>query len=104
MERMHASEIFSTPKHSKEFLDSLDYSDFKKWLSFVNGVERGIPKLERGKVSDSKVLSEGALTGTEVEYKPPHKDYSDKLLQIAFKKAQSIEDSEIAAFNFGVFY
>lgn len=102
MERLHASEAFSTPEQSKKFLDSLSYDDFKKWISFVNGVERGIPHSERGQVSDSHVRSENMLTGAEVEYLPPHKDFREHLLKKAFEKVQSIDDPEIAALTLGL--
>ena len=102
MERMHASEIFATPEQSKEFLDSLSCNDFKRWVGFVNGVERGIPRSERGQVSDSHVRSENPLMGTEVEYRPPHKDFRDKLLKMAFEKAQSVDDPEIAGLTLGL--
>ncbi len=102
MERLHAAETFSTPEHSKKFLDSLSYEDFKKWTGLVNGVERGIPRSERGQVSDSYVLSENPLMGTEVEYQPPHKDFRDPLLKMAFEKAQSIDDPETAALTLGL--
>ncbi len=102
MERLHAAEAFSTPEQSKKFLDSLGYDDFKKWISFVNGVERGIPRSERGQVSDSLVQSEGMLTGTEVEYRPPHKNFRERLLKMAFEKAQSVDDPEIAALTIGL--
>lgn len=102
MEHIHASEIFSTPEHSKNFLDSLDYNEFKKWVSLVNGLERGIPTSERGKVSDSHVQSENVLMGTEVAYRPPHKEYRDKLLKEAFYKAQSLEDPKLAGLTLGL--
>lgn len=102
MERMHASEVFTTPVQSKEFLDSLSYDDFKRWISFVNGVERGIPKSERGQVSDSHVQSENPLMGTEVEYRPPHKDFRERLLKMAFEKAQLVDDPEIAGLTLGL--
>lgn len=102
MERMHAPDVFATPERSKEFLDSLNYDDFKKWISFVNGVERGIPQSERGQVSDSHVQSENPLMGTEVEYRPPHKDFRDRLLKMAFEKAQLVDDPEIAGLTLGL--
>ncbi len=102
MERMHAAEVLSTPEQAKEFLDSLSYDEFKKWLGFVNGVERGIPRSERGKVSDSHVRSENPLMGAEVEYRPPHKDFRDQLLKMAFEKAQSVDSPEAAALTLGL--
>lgn len=102
MERLHAGETFSTPEKSKKFLDSLSYEDFKKWIGFVNGVERGIPRSERGQVSDSHVRSENQLMGTEVEYQPPHKDFRDRLLKMAFEKAQSLDDPQTAALTLGL--
>ena len=102
MERMHAAEVFATPVHSKEFLDALSYDEFKRWLSFVNGVELGIPKSERGQVSDSHVQSDSSFLGTEVAYRPPHKDFRDHLLKVAFEKAQSVDDPEIAGLTLGL--
>lgn len=102
MERMHASEIFGSPEQSKAFLNSLGYDDFKKWISFVNGVERGIPANERGKVSGSHVKSENALMGTEVEYRPPDMTFRDRLLGMAFEKSQSIDDPEMAGLTLGL--
>jgi len=102
MERLHAAEAFSTPEQSKNFLDSLSYDDFKKWIGFVNGVERDIPRTERGQVSESYIQSENALMGTEVEYRPPLKDFRDALLKMAFEKAQSVEDPETAALTLGL--
>jgi len=102
MERLHATEIFGTPEQSKAFLDSLDYDGFKKYISFVNGVERGIPATERGKVSDSHVQSENGLMGTEVEYRPPHQSFRDRLLKIAFEKAQSVDEPEMAGLTLGL--
>ncbi len=102
MERMHASEVFATPEQSKEFLDALSYDDFKQWIGFVNGVERGIPRSERGQVSDSHVSSESPLMGTGVEYRPPHKNFRDKLLKMAFEKARSVDDPEIAGLTLGL--
>ncbi len=102
MERLHAAETFSTPEQSKKFLDSLSYEDFKKWTGLVNGVERGIPRSERGQVSDSHVQSANPLMGTEVEYQPPHKDFRDRLLKMAFEKAQSLDDPQTAALTLGL--
>lgn len=102
MERMHASEVFGSPEQSKIFLDSLDYKDFKKWLSFVNGVELGIPTPERGKVSGSLVQSESGLFGNEVEYRPPHISLRDGLLEKAFEKSKSIDDPEMAGLTLGL--
>lgn len=102
MERLHATEIFGTPEQSKAFLDSLDYDGFKKYISFVNGVERGIPTTERGKVSDSHVRSENVLMGTEVEYRPPHQSFRDRLLKMAFEKAQSVDEPEMSGLTLGL--
>ena len=102
MERLHAAEVFSTPEQSKKFLDSLSYDDFKKWISLVNGVERGIPRAEYGQVSDSRIQSENPLLGAGVEYQPPSKNYRDKLLKMAFDKAQSVDDAETAALTLGL--
>ena len=102
MERLQTAEVFSTPDQSKKFLNSLSYDDFKKWISFVNGVERGIPRSERGQVSDSHVQSENPLMGTDVEYQPPHKDFRDRLLKMAFEKAQSVDDPKTAALILGL--
>lgn len=102
MERLHATEIFGTPEQSKAFLDSLDYDGFKKYISFVNGVERGIPTTERGKVSNSHVQSENFLLGTEVEYRPPHQSFRDRLLKMAFEKAQSVDEPEMAGLTLGL--
>ena len=96
MDYLHASEVFSTPEKSKEFLGTLDYNEFKDWLGAVNGIERGIPRDERGKVGDSFVQSKNAILGTEVEYRPPHTEFRDGLLKKAFEKAQSIDDPELA--------
>lgn len=102
MERLHATEIFGTPEKSKAFLDSLDYDGFKKYISFVNGVERGIPITERGKVSDSYVQSENGWLGKGVEYLPPHQNYRDRLLKMAFEKAQSVDEPEMAGLTLGL--
>ena len=102
MERLRATEIFATPEQSKAFLDSLDYDDFKKYISFINGVERGIPSSERGKVSNSHTQSENDLMGAEVEYRPPHQSFRDHLLKKAFEKAQNIEEPELAGLTLGL--
>lgn len=102
MERLHAAEIFGTPEQSKAFLDSLDYDGFKKYISFVNGVERGIPTTERGKVSDSYVRSSAGIMGSRVDYRPPHQSFRDDLLRAAFEKAQSLDDPEMAALTLGL--
>lgn len=102
MERLHAETVFSTPEISKQFLDSLTYDDFKKWISLVNGLERGIPSKERGQVSDSIVKSESPLMGTEIGYRPPHKTFRDQLLRMAFDKAQSVDNPEDAALTLGL--
>mgnify|MGYP000209044552 CR=1 FL=1 len=102
MQRLHAAEIFETPEKSKVFLDSLDYDGFKKYISLVNGVERNIPTTERGKASNSHVMSEGGLMGTEVTYRPPHQNFRDKLLKMAFEKAQSLDDPEMAGLTLGL--
>ena len=102
MQRLHAAEIFETPEKSKFFLDSLDYDGFKKYISFVNGVERNIPTTERGKASNSRVTSESGLMGTEVTYRPPHQNFRDKLLKMAFEKAQSLDDPETAGLTLGL--
>ena len=102
MQRLHAAEIFGTPEKSKIFLDSLDYDGFKKYLSFVNGVERNIPSAERGRVSNSRVRSESGLMGTEISYRPPHQNFRDKLLKMAFEKAQNLDDPEMAGLTLGL--
>lgn len=99
---MHAGEIFTTPEKSKEFLDSLNYDEFKKWVSFVNGIERGVPTGERGKVSGSIVSSENGLMGTEVEYRPPHTSYRNQLLEMAFNKSKAIEDPTMSGLTLGL--
>lgn len=102
MEKLHASEVFHTPEQSKEFLDSLDYADFKKFISLVNGVEREIPVPERGQVSSSFVQSRGVMWGTQVDYRPPHKTMRDDLLKLAFEKAQQVESPELAGLTLGL--
>lgn len=102
MDRLHASEIFSTPEDSKAFLDSLTYEEFKKYLGTVNGIERGIPTSERGKVSSSFVQTDMGLLGSRVEYRPPHQSFRDDLLKAAFEKAQSIDDPELAGLTLGL--
>ena len=102
MDRLHAEEIFTTPEKSKEFLDSLDFDEFKKWCDMVNGMERGIPAVERGKASESVVQAEGGLTGVSIEYQPPYKVHREGLLQKAFEKAQSIDDPEVAGLTLGM--
>lgn len=102
MEHLHATEIFGTPESSKAFLDSLDYDGFKKYISFVNGVERGIPATERGKTSDSSVSIDMGILGRKVTYSPPHQLVRDSLLNEAFKKAQSIDDPEMAGVTLGL--
>lgn len=102
MDRLHAGEIFDTPEHSKEFLDSLSYEEFKKFISHVNGLERGIPAGERDKVSDSVVVSESMLYGNGIEYYPPHRTYRDYLLNMAFDKAKSIPNPELAGLTLGL--
>ncbi|MFZ1258047.1 MAG: Fic family protein [Candidatus Saccharimonas sp.] len=102
MERLHAAEIFSTPEQSKAFLNSLNYDEFKKYISFVNGIERDIPASQRGKVSNSRVQSESGLMGTDVDYRPPHQSLRDQLLEMAFKKAQDTDEPEMAGLTLGL--
>lgn len=102
MNRLRAAEIFATPVHSKEFLDSLEYEEFKKYISYVNGVVRQIPAPARGQVSGSVVSAEGDLFGTSIEYRPPHKNVRDRLLEIAFEKSQTIDNPEMAALTLGL--
>lgn len=102
MGRLHADEIFSTPEESKEFLNTINYADFKKWISLINGLERGIAVPDRGKVSSSHVQSENGLLGTEIEYRPPHMSQRDGLLQMAFEKSQTIDDPAIAGLMLGM--
>lgn len=102
MERLHASEILATPLKSKEFLDSLSYLDFKRWISFANGIERGIPRKKRGQVSDSYVRSESSRKAVAIEYRPPHKIYRNFFLQTAFEKAQQVDDPKIAGLSLGM--
>lgn len=102
MERLDATENFRTPEQSKAFLDSLDYDGFKKYIGFVNGIERGIPTSGRGKVSDSYVQSESELFGTKVEYRPPHNSFRDRLLKMAFEKSKNVESPEMAGLTLGL--
>lgn len=102
MERLHAEEIFGTPESAKAFLDSLQYEEFKKWCDMVNGMERSITVPERGKASESVVHSEGALTGTSIEYQPPLKQFREELLKKTFEKAQSIDNPEVAGLTLGM--
>lgn len=102
MERMHAGEVFTTPEKSKEFLDSLNYDEFKQWISFVNGIERGVPTEERGKVGDSSVMSEGFLGAREIVYRPPHQSHRNDLLKLAFSKARSVSDPAMAGLTLGL--
>jgi hypothetical protein len=101
MERFHAEEIFRTPEDSKQFLDSLNFKDFTRWLNFVNGVEREIPRSDRGIKGNSVVMSESALFGSEVMYQPPHQGYRKELMELAFDKAQSADDPRVAALTLG---
>lgn len=102
MERLHASEVFKTPEHSKAFLDSLTYEEFKKYLSLVNGLELGLSINERGKAGNSLVQSDNAFLGSEVAYRPPHSSRRDSLLEKAFIKAQSLESPEVAGLTLGL--
>lgn len=101
MERFRAEDIFKTPERSKAFLDSLDFNDFKRWLSFVNGMERDIPRTERGFREGSVVESESSLLGNEIEYQPPHQKQREMLMEMAFNKAKSLEDPELAGLTLG---
>lgn len=102
MDSLHATEIFGTPEQSKAFLDSLDYDGFKKYISFVNGVERGIPATERGKASNSSVSIDMGILGHKTTYSPPHQLVRDGLLKDAFEKAQSIDEPEMAGMTLGL--
>jgi hypothetical protein len=102
MEVLRAEKLFGTPAQAKEFINSLDYGEFKRYLDFVNGVERGIPLGERGKVSDSFVQSSSQLYGDSTEYQPPHQDHREQLLEMAFNKAKEVEDPQMAALTLGL--
>jgi hypothetical protein len=102
MRVLRAEELFGTPVKAKEFINSLDYGEFKRYLDFVNGVERGIPLGERGQVSSSIVQSSSILFGTSTEYQPPHKEHRKQLLEMAFNKAKEVEDPQMAALTLGL--
>lgn len=101
MERFHAEEVFKTPESSKAFLDSLDFNDFKRWLGFVNGVEREIPRSERGFREGSMVKSESALLGNDIEYQPPLQRQREMLMEMAFSRAQELDDPTAAGLTLG---
>lgn len=102
MRVLRAEELFGTPAKAKEFINSLDYGEFKRYLDFVNGVERGIPLGERGKVSDSFVKSSSLLNGDWTEYLPPYRGQREQLLEKAFNKAKDVEDPQMAALTLGL--
>lgn len=65
-------------------------------------LSKTIPTTERGKASNSHVMFEGGLMGTEVAYRPPHQNFRDKLLKMAFEKAQNLDDPEMAGLTLGL--
>lgn len=101
MSRFHAEEIFATPEASKVFLDSLDFTDFKRWLNFVNGSERGVERSERGIRGGSDIEQESGLLGASIAYRAPYQKMRERLLEIAFTKAQQVNDPEVAGLTLG---
>lgn len=102
MEKMHAREIFGTPESSKEFLDSLNYDEFKKWLTLINGLERRVPRSQLSQPSDSYVCRETNDDYPKITYLPPNRIFREDFLESAFTKSQSISDPEIAGLTLGL--
>lgn len=97
MNYLHAEEIFSTPEQSKEFLDSLSFEDFVKWLNFIDGIETNKPIKDRDMGSNSYIEAQRKGDDTiYCKYRPPYPMHRPELVKMAFEKSQSVEDPKIA--------
>ena len=100
LEKLHAEDELATPEDSKQVIDSMNFDEFMRFISTVNGVERGISHSERGVASGSYIRS--SAPGKHVEYLPPASENRKELLEEAFHKAQVLEDPEAAALTLGL--
>jgi len=89
MDHLRAKEVFETPQKGKEFLDSLNFSDFKKFLEFANGTIRGLAKNKERAGNSNSFITHGN-TGT-VMYRPPRRLDREDLLKTALSKAQATD-------------
>lgn len=97
MEKLHAEQVFSTPEASKQFLDSLTFDEFSRLLDTANGLERNLPKPDRGMKGSGFIQESGVLTGESVEYQPPQASDRVPLMGKVFQAAQRAKDPEDAA-------
>lgn len=103
MEKLHAEEIFTTPEKSKEFLDSLNFEDFQKWLNLVNGLERGIKSPGREMDGAGYIEIRNDFVGIAApDYIPPHPSSRAKLMEEALESAKSTADPETAGLMLGL--
>lgn len=102
MDYLHAEEVFSTPEQSKEFLDSLSFTDFIRWITFLEGMETNIAIKDRSIGSSSHVEAVRKNDGSSYcKYLPPYSMHRLELLKMAFDKSQSISDPKTAGLTLG---
>lgn len=104
MDRIHAEIIFETPSMSKDYLNSINYHDFKKLLCLINGLERDISKPNRnldGNGVIKSIKSDDDSDGITV-YLPPESSIREALLEESFDLCKKIDDPEAAGLALGM--
>ncbi len=96
MDYLHADEVFTSPVQSKQFLNSLSYDDFKRFISLVNGVERDVPISQRGVVGGPSLFEQNPILGEGVQYRPPGREDAEVLLTETLTVAQELDDPGVA--------
>jgi Fic/DOC family len=89
IKQIESKYILRTEETRKEFIDGLEFSDYEKILTRLNGIVRGIP------IKNRNMDGEGVkLEGFFYHYKPPANNDKLKLLEESFIEAKSLENLE----------
>ena len=73
MDKLHATEIFSTPESKQEFIESLTFEQFQRFTDAVNGLLRDIPLHERGADGDSvAIMTKDGSMAKAFNFDKPH--------------------------------
>lgn len=90
-----AKDVFSTELKAFEYMDNLNYEDFKSHLTRINGIVLNLPKSERGTTSHN--IEFGSPTYGNVEFLPPNPQDKDGLLEDIFNACKSLDSPKDAA-------
>jgi len=91
LKKIHADEVFSDEEHTREYIDNIEYDDFKELLDGVNAVIRGIPVARRAADGERVVITSGLI---DKGYIPPKYNERDELLREVFHTAKRMNQKQ----------